>query len=172
MNRFEPLEDEHIILEMPKHWRNYILPVVAMGAILGAIAIRLAFPETSLLNRLAREPLLPTEAVQAISYLEATLFAVLLVCVSVSVVAIAYTRYYVTNKRVVSTSGWINVKVCDMLLERVETVSLSQRAVERIFNSGDLLVVSAGASIYLDDVYDARRFRQTVMQEMTKNQTD
>lgn len=172
MNRFEPLEDERVILEMPKHWRNYILPVVAMAAILGAIALRLAFPETSLLNRLAGDPLLPPTAILVASYAEAAVFAVLLVCVAFSVVALAYTRYYVTDKRVVSTSGWINVKVCDMLLERVETVSLSQRAWERVFNSGDILVVSAGASIYLDDVYDARRFRQTVMQEMTKHQND
>jgi len=171
MNRFEPLPGEKIILENPKHWKNYILPGLAMAACLGGIALRLSHPEANVIN-LLMPGTIPAAAVLVISYGEAIVLMLLLVALGAAMVDLAHTRYYVTNRRIVSTSGWLNVRMSEMLLERVETVALSQKLSERMFNSGDILCVSAGASIYLDDVYDARGFRQRVMEEMTSIDQD
>lgn len=167
MNRFELLPDEKIIIENPKHWKNYIIPAIAMCASLGGVALRLSRPLVSVVN-LVVPGTLPDAVVLAASYAEAIIMVLLLAAVSAALVDLAHTRYYVTDRRIVSISGWLNVRMSDMLLERIETVSLSQKISERIFNSGDILCVSAGASLYLDDVYDARRFRQTVMEMMTR----
>lgn len=167
MNRFDPLPDEHVIIENPKHWRNYILPVGCIALCLGGMALRLAYPEANLVNWFTKADVIPEDIVNILSYVEAFVMLITMTVLFISVIDIAYTRYYVTNKRIISSAGWLNVRIADMLLERCETVSLFQRVSERLFNSGDILCASAGTSIYLDDVYDARRFRQTIMRMMT-----
>lgn len=164
--RINLLEGEKIILENPIHWRNYIAPVAAMIACLIGIALRLSYKEFNLINKI--EPgTISKDMIYLFSYGEVIIMAILLLVLSIHLIKLAYTRYYLTNKRVIKITGWVNVLMSDMLLERIETISLSQRFFERIFDSGDLLCVSAGATIYLDDVYDARGFRQTVINEMT-----
>lgn len=158
---------ETIIIENPKHWKNYILPAVAMAACLAGMALRLAFPDASLVNH-TNPGLIPDSLVMGISYIEAVTLAILTFAVGLTMIETAFTRYYITTRRVVAVNGWINVRMSDMLIERVETISLSQRWQERIFDSGDILCVSAGASIYLDDVYEARKFRQTVIEKMSE----
>lgn len=167
MNRFELLPDEKILLDNPKHWRNYILPVATLCLAFAGLWFRLAHPEKNLVNMLS-PGFLPAGVVQVMSYVEAMTMLIIIMAVGLDMVNTAYTRYYVTNKRIIAISGWFRVRVSEMLLDRCESVSLSQKVSERIFNSGDILCVSAGASIYLDDVYDARRFRQTIVAELTK----
>lgn len=171
MNRFEPLPDEKIVLENPKHWKNYILPGLAVAACLAAVWLRLANPDASLLNYVSPGMVSP-DIVLILSHGEAIVMLILILALCLSMVDTAYTRYYVTNKRIVSVSGWLNVRILEMRLDKCETVSLSQRISERLFNSGDILCVGAGSTIYLDDVYAARRFRQTIMQMLAKEIED
>jgi hypothetical protein len=170
MNRFELMEDESIVIVNPKHWRNYIVPATAMLLALAAIAARLRHPGTSIINHLLGEAAIPLETVVVVSYAEAGMLLLLVVALGFAMVETAHTRYYVTTKRIIAESGWLSVRISEMLLDRCETVSMTQRVPERIFNSGDILCVSAGASIYLDDVYDARKFRQTIMKMMVKEE--
>ncbi len=55
-----------------------------------------------------------------------------------------------------------------MLISRCEMVYMNQNVYERMFNTGDILAVSAGANIFLDDVYNALKFKETVLEEMNK----
>lgn len=167
MKRFEPLQNEKIILECPKHWKNYIVPVLVVMLCLGGMALRLVYPDKSIVNHFRPETF-DQDTVYIFTYLEVIIMALVLLMVSISMVNIAYTRYYVTSHRVISTSGWVTIRTSDMLLERVETVYMSQRFSERLFRSGDIVCVSAGASLYLDDVYSAGRFLQTTLQKMTE----
>lgn len=170
MNRFELLPDEQIVIENPKHWKNYILPVLAMWLCLAAIALRLRYMDINILNELTGYAIIPEFAVTALSYIEVLTFLVMVAALAFALADIAYTRYYVTNKRIVATAGFLNVRQNEMMLERCETVFLSQKVSERVFNSGDILCISAGAHIHLDDVYDARRFKQTIMTMITKDE--
>lgn len=168
MNRFELLPDEKIVIETPKHWRNYILPTIAAAACIAAVWLRIKDPWSSLVNKFLPGTI-PQKVVLILSFAEAALLIILLAALCFAMVDTAYTRYYVTNKRIISVTGWFNVRIVEMRIDRVETVSLSQRPGERIFNSGDILCVCPGASIYLDDVFDARRFRQTVMRMVSED---
>ena len=168
MKRFELLPGEQIIIQNPIHWRNYILPVTAMVGCLVGVGLRLAFPDESLLNLLPESMAAPPRLITLISHIEAIAMLMVFVVMCFVVINLAYTRYYVTNKRIIASSGWLNVRTSDMLLDRCETVSLSQRMGERFFNSGDILCVSAGANIYLNDVYNARAFRQTIMARLVE----
>lgn len=168
MNRFELLPDEKIVIETPKHWRNYILPALTCALCLAAVWFRLRDPMSNVVNRFYPGTI-PQKAVLVLSFAEAGVLLILLAALCFTMVDTAYTRYYVTNKRIISVSGWFSVRIIEMRIDRVETVSLSQRPGERIFNSGDILCVCPGASICLDDVYDARRFRQTVMRMISED---
>lgn len=167
MNRFEQLPGETIVLANPKHWRNYILPTFAVFLCFAAMWLRLSHPEVNILNYVRPETV-PGHVVLALSYGEALVLLTLVVALCLSMVETACTRYYVTDKRIVAVSGWLNVRIMEMRIDKCETVSLSQRIGERIFDSGDILCVGAGSTIYLDDVYSARRFRQTIMRIIAK----
>ena len=92
----------------------------------------------------------------------------LVVSAFIRTVDISYIHYYLTNKRVISTSGVINRNFAEMLLSRVEMVYLNQNAYERMYSCGDILCVSAGASLFLDDVKNALRFKQMLMELLAR----
>ena len=50
-----------------------------------------------------------------------------------------------------------------MLLSHCEMVYLKQNVYERLFRTGDVQCISAGAQLLLDDVYDAVAFKQTIL---------
>ncbi len=168
MQRFELLPDEEIVIENPKHWKNYIMPCVLAFLCFAGAVMRINDTHLSLVNKLARTEVIPTGIVPTVSLIEAITLFLLVISLAVNMIDTAYTRYYVTTKRIISTSGFLNVRMNEMALEKCETVNLTQRFSERVFNSGDILCISAGASIYLDDVYHARDFKQTIMNMITK----
>lgn len=163
MNRFELFPGERIVVKTPKHWRNYIPPVFAILLCLVALFLRLRYPDVSLLSVLLPGSLPPAFLALA-GRVEILLLAVLLPVLAFGMVETAYTQYYITDRRIAAVSGFLNVRVSELMLDRCESVTLSQRLGERLFNAGDILCVSAGAAIYLDDVYDAMRFKQTLME--------
>lgn len=167
MKRFEPLPDEEVIIVNPKHWKNYILPVFLIIFNLALITIIAKNPG---LFQFVNSYISGKTAKVIAGILPAAITVmcgIVIIMAIVNIIDTCYTRYYITDKRIVSISGVIHVTVAEMLLEKCETVSLSQRFTERLFNSGDILCISAGSSIYLDDVYDARKFKQTIINMLT-----
>lgn len=176
MRRFETMIGETVIVSRPKHWKNHILPALSLLTCLAFASARWVFRSHTILDLFpgftstevgrtlfgyvsgVKEFLVPVEmAVVLLVSLQAL----------VAIAGIAATRYYVTDRRVVATSGLLNVRVCEILIGRIETVELNESFYERLFGSGDILIVSAGTSIYLDDVYEARRFRMILIEQMT-----
>ena len=170
VKRFELMEGESIILQSPKHWRNYIMLTLALIACVVATALRVTHPDISLVNTITGMETIAPGTVRTISYVEAFTALLLLGGIILSIIDVAYTCYYVTDRRIVCTSGWINVRTSEMMISKCETVSMSQDIPERIFSSGDILCTSAGTSMYLDDVYQARQFRQTVLKQINKQE--
>ncbi len=172
MQRFELLPEEHIIIENPKHWKNYIIPMFLMMVCAVGAILRMEYSDRIFLNEIFNMDILPLKYSNILSWIEAIVFLLVFIGLSASIIDTAYTRYYVTDKRIISSSGFLNVRINEMTLERCETVSMTQRIMERVFDSGDILCISAGASIYLDDVYHARQFKQTIIKMITEKETE
>lgn len=168
LKRFEIMEGESIILEQPKHWKNYIFPFAESLLFFILAAIRASRYDCSLVNRLMHQAIINEKTQVLLSVIECVTLVLLLFKQIKIMIDVAYTRYYVTNRRVVSVAGFLEVNVLEMMTNRIETVSMKQSAYERLFSSGDILLVSAGATVYLDDVYDARDFKQKILEQLSK----
>lgn len=161
--RFEPLEGERIIVDEPIHWKNHLTSVLAMTLGLFLTMVRIHLKEKSLLNHVTGAIIVPAEVNRVAVLIEITLLLLVVLWAFLRTVDISYIHYYLTNKRIISVSGVIHRTFSEMLLSRCEMVYLNQNPYERMYNCGDILCVSAGAQLFLDDVVNAVAFKQTLM---------
>lgn len=168
MRRFVPLEGENIIVQESIHWKNYILPGLLTLVSFVSLVFRSYFMDVSLINRIVGEGVVPPGMQKYLSFIEVLFLGFLTVEGAVALVRISFVRYYITSKRIVSTSGILRRNISEMFLDKCEMIYLNQSIYERLFRTGDILVVSAGAHLFLDDVYDALRFKQVVLVEIEK----
>lgn len=168
MKRFEPLPDENVIIQEPKHWKNYIIPTLVAAACTVLLIMRAQRPTLNLISLLSGLEPVPEDLQRTINFIEAFLLSVLAGLSYLQIIRTAYVRYYVTDKRIITISGIIAVTYQEMLLSHCEMVYLNQNIYERLFRAGDVLCVSAGAKLLLDDVYEAVRFKQTILKLLTE----
>lgn len=169
MKRLELMDDERIILEEPIHWKNYLLPMTALGSGTFITAVRIYLDDKSVINKITGAMTISPEMNSAIVKMEVAIILAIMLVALIKMIQISYIKYYLTNKRIISTSGVLNIRQEEMLLSRCETVYITQSAYERIYNCGDLLCVAPGSQIYLDDVKDARGFKQAILAEISKS---
>ncbi len=118
-------EGEAVIREFRPHWQAIAVPVAiaggltVIGAVVGAV--------------LAQGPI-PTVVGLVIG------LAVVLPKLAVW----AFTKYVITNERVIVRSGVLARQGKEIPLEVINDVAFSQSLLERMFGSGDLLLESAG----------------------------
>lgn len=177
MRRFETMNGETVLISRPKHWKNYILPALSLLTCLIFASARWAYRSHTILElfpaitatesgRMIFESVFGIKGLLVL--VEMAVVTMMSLQALVTVIDISATRYYVTDKRVVATSGLLNVRICEILIKRIETVELNESVYERIFGSGDILIIAAGTNIYLDDVYDAREFKMTLVKQMSE----
>ena len=162
----ELMPDEHVIIDRPIHWKNYIGPFLIMQTCAFGILFRAFFMDVSLVNAVAGRTLMDAASPRLLAWLEIALMAVLFLNSFARTVELSYVRYYVTDKRIASVEGVFSLRTQEMIIARCEMVYLKQNLYERLFRTGDIEAVSAGASIHFDDVYDALRFRQTILEQL------
>lgn len=170
MKRFEPLPGERVILKSPKHWKNYIVPVLVILICLVAISVHLRYPGINLLDLCMGMDGFPAWVNSVLSCMEVATMILVILDFTLEVADTACTCYYVTDRRIIIVSSFLNVKTCEMLLERCETVSLRQSLPARMLNSGDIVCTSAGSCLRMEDVCGAGAFRRTLMRELTKHE--
>jgi uncharacterized membrane protein YdbT with pleckstrin-like domain len=130
-------ENEQILLRARKHWSvlfgNIALEIVLISALIVAIIVLLpvvAFPVAPLGFFLVLVPLIGM----------------------VRDFLVWYNRQYiVTNRRVIQTSGVFSKDVVDSSLEKVNDVKLSQSFWGRLFDYGDIEILTAsevGANVF------------------------
>lgn len=163
MKQFEPLPGEEVLREETIHWKNYIIPALFLAASFAACNLRMAHMDFSIANRLLHAEVIPAAAGRTVAIAETVFLMYLMLMSFLKMMRVYYTKYYLTNMRVISTSGIINRYYNEILVERLEMVYLKQNAYERLYNCGDIVCVSAGANLLLDDVRNAVAFRQQVM---------
>ncbi|HSL46031.1 MAG TPA: PH domain-containing protein [Anaerolineales bacterium] len=130
-------QNERILLRARKHWSvlfgNIVLEIILIIALIVA---------TLVLAPIAAFPVMPLG-----------LFLVLVPLVGmVRDVLLWYNRQYiVTNRRVIQTSGVFSKDVVDSSLEKVNDVKLSQSFWGRLFDYGDIEILTAsevGANVF------------------------
>lgn len=168
--RFTLFPDERVIVSTRIHWINLIVPGVLLIAGFSALLLKIMHSDVSLINLVAKQALIQQEWQKWTSLLGYILLVLFLLKQMLVLADLLLTRYYVTNKRVISISGVFNISMSEMLLDRCETVSLSQNFLERIFNIGDIVVLSAGSSMVLNDVPSVNDFRMKLL-EMSSRTT-
>ncbi len=122
-------ENEKIILATQRHW-FVLLEQILVELIISAITIAVV----TILLLAGGGPLVP------VGYL---LLIIPLVSLTRDVLVWANHKYIVTNLRVIQISGIINKNVIDSSLEKVNDVKMEQSVFGRIFNFGDIEVLTA-----------------------------
>ena len=161
--RFTLFPDEKVITTTSLHWVNLVIPFTALIICLFSLFLRLRYINLCLINEAALKPLISLEYQK---YLVIATIAVLLLIIFLSLINIfssLLTRYYITNKRIITLSGILTIRMSEMLLDRCETVNLSQNILERMLDCGDIMIISAGSNLFLNDVPNVNSFRLTIM---------
>lgn len=169
MKRFELLDDESVILEKPIHWKNYLLVSILFLTAIIIFSIRAIVPNDCIINLFLGEgERLNQETSAIIGKLELIATSFLVFFLIGRVTEVFFIRYYVTNKRIIMTRGFLTIKVTDMLIRRCETVKIKQSIYERIFKCADILCMAPGSMILLDDVTDAEQFKKAIMNQIAR----
>lgn len=164
---FQKLDGEEILLEEPIHWKNYLWSMTLLLLCIIMLLVRSATPEKTIIGFLAGGELFNREGTALISTIEMVTFSMFALYLFARIAKVACIRYFVTNKRIICLSGFFTIVMKEMRIERCETVQLKQNVYERLFNCGDIICFAPGSEILLDDVKDAERFKQTIMNLLT-----
>lgn len=167
MKRFELLKDETILMEQPIHWKNYLSSGTFLLLCTVLFIVRAFNPDACLADLITGNDK-PSDASAVLGRLELISAGVLMVIFFMRAASVAFIRYYVTNRRIVATSGFFTIHTQEMLIERCETVFLRQSVYERAFGCADLLCIAPGSKIVLDDVTKAEAFKETIMKQLTQ----
>ena len=169
-NRFTLFPEEKVIMVTRLHWINIIAPGIIAIATMTGLWWRCTNIDFSLFNYIFQKELIPLEYQYHASLIGAVILLLLHLKAIVSIIASLLTRYYITDRRIIITSGILTVTLSEMLLSRCETVTLSQNVLERLLGSGDIMILSAGASLILNDVPEVNSFRMTILNLSTETQ--
>ncbi|MFP5255019.1 MAG: PH domain-containing protein [Acidimicrobiia bacterium] len=122
-------DGEDIALDLHPHWEFFLKPGAALVA-------AVAFGVWVLAGI--------TDPPAVLSALAGVLVLVALVWFGITYARWATTNFVVTTDRLIYRHGVLSKKGIEIPLERVNTVFFSQRLVERMLGSGDLVIESAG----------------------------
>lgn len=128
----------------------------------------------ALLNKILLEifltVILVVAVVAAMTYYSVAVYGFILVLVPLIGMArdimIWYNRQYiVTNRRVMQTSGVFSKKVIDSSLEKVNDIELTQSFLGRLFDYGDIQVLTASelGIDYFERIADPIKFKTTML---------
>ena len=168
MKRFVLMEDETILSEEPIHWKNYITALLSAALCFTLILIRGRFMSFSFMNHYLGKTVVPVNIQVLLSKIELVILGLFILSSILKIIRIGYIRYYLTNKRIITVSGILNVTFQEMLIDRIEMVFLHQNVYERMYSCGDILCVSAGTKLFMDDVKNAVAFKQRIMNLMAQ----
>ena len=166
------MEGEKTIRSIGIHWKNYIFPVLVLALTEMSILIRYELMDVSLINAylggtIGAQPVTP-EIQHLLSLMEIILLAALSLKSVFKIIETAYIRYILTDKRIIVKRGVLAKSENEMILSSCWNVQMTQSVYERIFNTGDILLCSAAASFYLDDVRKVKEFKTLIEQQIKR----
>lgn len=158
------MPDETVIREEGIHWKNYIVPLLGLMASTTITAIRIYFYGQPLV--LALDKYLSGIDYGLISLGELIVCLVFFIWSVTETIRCLTTNYVVTDKRLIAKKGWLSIRTAEMMLDKCETITVSHPIMGRILGYGDVIAISAGASIFLDDVPDPYGFKSIILMEI------
>lgn len=84
----------------------------------------------------------------------------------------ASTEIAVTNKRIIIKVGLIRRETVEQFLEKIDSISVEQTVMERLFNAGTIIVRGSGQSFApVANIDDPLAFRKVVNEQVDKLKT-
>lgn len=168
----ELLPGEKVIREENIHWKNYLVSFLLLTGCLCLNILKARFQGRPLIEMVQNSFTLPQEIKGIVNILEGVVLLVISLSCLCRIITIMSIRYYITNKRIIKKGGILNKNRSEMLLEKCEIIYLNQNIYEQFYNCGDILCVSAGASLFLDDVKNPVEFKRTIQELIIAKQDD
>jgi uncharacterized membrane protein YdbT with pleckstrin-like domain len=124
-------EGEHVVVQFRPHWRLLAIPVLWLFVGIAMIVV--------------------LYTVVDIANLAKIIITVLIVAAMIPLVVAPFIRYWftayvLTNERLITRSGVVARSGIEIPLENITNVVFNQSVIERLLQSGDLLIESAGES--------------------------
>lgn len=155
--------NERLIKKTGMHWKNYLLPTATLIVCELLLLWRLENKTRSLLPILTGISIdIPAEVMTMLLALEIIGLVIMILGAMKRICEVAFTVYTLTSERIIINSGVLKIRESEMSLRSCWNVEMTQTLYERIFNTGDLLLCSAAASFYLDDVSKVREFKEMI----------
>lgn len=167
---------EELLFASGIHWKNYIVPFVA-GVVLMALLILKAFYATEPLTNdwiraFGGTFVLGGAAGSAASAAEYLAISFLLAADIVGVMRRLCVGYFITGRRIILMSGWLNLHSTEIQLTRCKAVAVKENIYERIFGTGDVIVYTAETQVYFDDVPHVRAFATLIQDTVSEIQIE
>lgn len=98
--------------------------------------------------------------------------AALVLGIIVCAIRKASTEIAVTNKRIIIKVGLIRRETVEQFLEKIDSISVEQTVLERLFNAGTIIVRGSGQSFApVANIDDPLAFRKVVNEQVDKLKT-
>lgn len=168
---------EQILFASGIHWKNYIIPLLALAvlAILLALKSRMhGMPLTNYWIAYAGDDafILGGKAAGAVALAEYAAIVWMALAAAVGIVRRMKIGYFVTDRRIIKMWGWLNLHSTEIQLNRCKAVHVKENIYERIFGTGDAVITTAETQVYFDDVPQVRTFADIIEENVTRQQIE
>jgi uncharacterized membrane protein YdbT with pleckstrin-like domain len=154
--------DETVVYQTRLHW------IVMLGHLLIGCLL-LILPGVVVLYYAFRQASIEPATLQIMKVGGAALIVAGVIVIIVGMVRRNATEMAVTNRRVVIKTGLANRKTIEMLLNKVETIEVSETVAGRMFGYGTIVVIGTGGTPEpFQKVAHPLEFRNQVQQQIEK----
>ena len=124
-------EGEHVVVQFRPHWRLLAIPVIWLFVGIATIVVLYTVVDIPNLAKII---------------LTVVIVAAMIPLVVAPFIRYWFTSYVLTNERLITRSGVLARSGIEIPLENITNVVFNQSVIERLLQSGDLLIESAGES--------------------------
>lgn len=97
------------------------------------------------------------------------LYGLGVLCIAIAVIRYLSTEFAFTNKRVIAKFGFISRRTIELKLTKIESISINQGVLGRIFNFGTLVISGVGNShAPFPAISNPMKFRQAFLEYQDK----
>lgn len=147
------LPRENVLYKAQIHWGVFVPPIVSFVALV-----------------LSLIPLFVAKEAELIIYISVTLAMIVVTIGTIGQALIIFltTEFALTNKRVIGKTGLISRNSIEILNGKIESITVDQSILGRLFNYGTVIVTGAGSSktsfTFISSPIDCRRAIQKVLE--------
>ncbi len=171
------LPGESLIFSSGIHWKNLLGPGAITAAALAALLSPAHHAGKSLFDALLRAvgadmfSVAPEHAATVVALEDLILLYVAFKAVAAAV-RLLYTGYFVTTRRVIRTTGWLNTRSTEIQISRCKVIDVTQSLWEKAFSTGDIRISTAETTLFFDDVPQVKEFAAKIQERVSEIEND